>query len=47
MGGDQVAINDELDNRPILVVWDRTGGLAIPYSRLVDGKALKFDVIKS
>ena len=43
--GAQEAINDLLDGRPILIVWNREGDLAIPYSREVDGTVLTFDIV--
>ncbi len=44
MGGDQAAINDTIDNNPILVVYYGEGRLAIPYSREVDGQTLTFEI---
>ena len=40
---DRVVINDELDGEPILVLYEAEHRLALPFSRTLDGRTLRFE----
>jgi hypothetical protein len=44
---DGAVINDELEQLPVLVLFDRESSTAISYSRTVDGKVLQFSPLMS
>jgi len=45
--GSQVAINDDVDGNPILVIWHAAERMIVPFSRIVDGQTLTFEQVSS
>ena len=42
--GERAAINDQIGDLALLIVWSRDADLAIPYDRVVDGQELTFTI---
>ena len=45
--GNRAVINDTVAGNPLVVIWDEIGQMAVPFSRLVNGQELTFDMIES
>ncbi len=45
--GSRAVVNDEVAGNPLVVAWDKSYQIAIPFSRTVQGQTLTFDMIES
>ncbi len=42
--GQRAAVNDEVNGKPVLVVFDKSSQMALPFDRTVNGEVLSFEV---
>jgi len=42
--GQRAAVNDEVNGKPVLVVFDKNSQMALPFDRTVNGEVLSFEV---